>query len=120
MKKLTKKLTFLTLILLPLLFAAPVNAAHSGNETNGPILELAGKQVIRPGNALTMNMDMPAEGRSEFSVTNLQGKVVWNTGINLASGHNKVKFKIGALAKGVYFLRVVLDGKSATQTFAIQ
>lgn len=120
MKKLAKKLTFLALIVASVMILLPTSAHASGKKSLRLNIKLISQQVVHPGDVLVMDLEMPAQGQSDLVVTNRQGKVVWSTQLSLAAGPNKIKFNIGTLSDGVYFLKVRSGEKSATQTFAVQ
>lgn len=119
MKTVVQTFALCALTLIVLLSANPLKAG--GNETNAlEIRMLSSENMIVPGNSIVMDLHTPASGLTQLQVTDVSGREVWSGDLNCKAGQNRVKFRVGELAPGAYFLKVSTGEKSQTQTFAVR
>lgn len=119
MKKLVKTFAMLALLVLPILHTPQVQAG--GDELPPPDLQMVtSENMIRRGNSLVMDLVLAQAGTTALSVANLDGREIWTGAASFAAGQNRVKFRVGDLPSGTYFLKVTTGSGSDTQTFAIR
>ena len=119
MKTFLQTFTLFALTLITFLSASPLKAA--GNETNAlEIRMLSHENMVDPGNSILMDLLIPASGLTQLRVTDVNGREVWTRDLSCKAGQNRVKFRVGELAPGAYFLKVSSGEKSQTQTFAVR
>lgn len=119
MKTFFRTFTLVALTLIAFLSAAPLKAG--GTEVNAlEIRMLSSENMIQPGNSIVMDLLIPAKGMAELNVTDVNGRNVWSQNLTCKTGQNRVKFRVGELPPGAYFLKVSSAGNSQTQTFAVR
>jgi hypothetical protein len=119
MKTLVQTISLFAITLLISLSSSTLKAG--GNETNSLEIHLrTSENMILPGNSLLMDLEIPSSGTTHLSVTDVNGREVWKNELSCKAGQNRVKFRIGEMAPGTYFLKVSSGGQSQTQTFAVR
>lgn len=119
MKKLASTITLSTLLALCMLFPSIVQATGPGNPP-AEIRLLSPENVIRRGNSLVMELVLPQAGAIRLEVVDNQGRKVWKQSLSFGAGQNRVKFQVGDLTPGTYFLEMQSGEQKDAQTFAIR
>ena len=64
-------------------------------------------------NSVTLNFDAVEKGNMTFTLTDLQGRIIFENSMDVMKGNNtKELSELSSLSEGVYFLKATLNGDS--------
>ncbi len=114
------KFTSLILLVLTFLAVAPAaKAADHNADAKAFKIQLRGSNHIKIGNAVTAELNSTFGADAELYVENASGKRLLDTNLTIDSGKNLVKFNVSEIPAGIYFIKVLADGKIETATFVV-
>lgn len=69
---------------------------------------------------INLQVVAPSETKAEVMITDLTGKILYTTSLQLAKGNNSSKIKLVDVSRGTYFIKVIADGQTHTHKFDVQ